>query len=230
MLQSRNVSIYISKDDRLLVDDFSFSLNQSDKVAIIGEEGNGKSTLLKLLYSEELTGDYAHYTGEIIRDGLLAYLPQFMGENEQHLTVTEYLADTDFYDDYNIINSLGLEYELLFSTQQISTLSGGEKIKIQLLKLLSKKPDVLLLDEPSNDLDIDTLIFLESFIRDSSIPIIFISHDEMLISSCANVIIHIEQLIRKTRCSITVSRLAYEDYLKFRNLQFDRQNQREKRI
>ena len=55
----------------------------------IVEEGNGKSTLLKLLYSEELTGDYAHYTGEIIRDGLLAYLPQFMGENEQHLTVTE---------------------------------------------------------------------------------------------------------------------------------------------
>lgn len=83
----------------------------------------------------------------------------------------------------------------------------------------------LLLDEPSNDLDIDTLIFLESFIRDSAIPIIFISHDEMLISSCANVIIHIEQLIRKTKCSITVSRLTYEDYLKFRNLQFDRQNQ-----
>ena len=84
---------------------------------------------------------------------------------------------------------------------------------------------ILLLDEPSNDLDIDTLIFLESFIRDSAIPIIFISHDEMLISSCANVIIHIEQLIRKTKCSITVSRLTYEDYLKFRNLQFDRQNQ-----
>lgn len=225
MLQARNVSIYISKDDRLLIDDFSFALNQSDKVAIIGEEGNGKSTLLKLLYSEETVGNYVHHTGEIIRDGILAYLPQFMGENDQLLTVAEYLADTDFYDDYNIINSLGLEYELLFSTQKISTLSGGEKIKIQLLKLLSDKPDALLLDEPSNDLDIDTLIFLESFIRDSAIPIIFISHDEMLISSCANVIIHIEQLIRKTKCSITVSRLTYEDYLKFRNLQFDRQNQ-----
>ena len=224
MLQARNVSIYISKDDRLLIDDFSFALNQSDKVAIIGEEGNGKSTLLKLLYSEETVGNYVHHTGEIIRDGILAYLPQFMGENDQLLTVAEYLADTDFYDDYNIINSLGLEYELLFSTQKISTLSGGEKIKIQLLKLLSDKPDALLLDEPSNDLDIDTLIFLESFIRDSAIPIIFISHDEMLISSCANVIIHIEQLIRKTKCSITVSRLTYEDYLKFRNLQFDSLN------
>lgn len=96
MLQARNVSIYISKDDRLLIDGFSFSLNQSDKVAIIGEEGNGKSTLLKLLYSEETVGNYAHYTGEIIRDGILAYLPQFMGENEQLLTVAEYLADTDF--------------------------------------------------------------------------------------------------------------------------------------
>lgn len=103
-----------------------------------------------------------HHTGEIIRDGILAYLPQFMGENDQLLTVAEYLADTDFYDDYNIINSLGLEYELLFSTQKISTLSGGEKIKIQLLKLLSDKPDALLLDEPSNDLDIDTLIFLDA--------------------------------------------------------------------
>lgn len=213
------------KYDLPCIDDFSFALNQSDKVAIIGEEGNGKSTLLKLLYSEETVGNYVHHTGEIIRDGILAYLPQFMGENDQLLTVAEYLADTDFYDDYNIINSLGLEYELLFSTQKISTLSGGEKIKIQLLKLLSDKPDALLLDEPSNDLDIDTLIFLESFIRDSAIPIIFISHDEMLISSCANVIIHIEQLIRKTKCSITVSRLTYEDYLKFRNLQFDRQNQ-----
>ena len=70
------------------------------------EEGNGKSTLLKLLYSEETVGNYVHHTGEIIRDGILAYLPQFMGENDQLLTVAEYLADTDFYDDYNIINNV----------------------------------------------------------------------------------------------------------------------------
>lgn len=53
-----------------MIDDFSFALNQSDKVAIIGEEGNGKSTLLKLLYSEETVGNYVHHTGEIIRDGM----------------------------------------------------------------------------------------------------------------------------------------------------------------
>ena len=225
ILQARNLCIYLNKDDRLLVNDFSFSLNRNDKAALIGEEGNGKSTLLKLLYSDEPADDYVHYTGEIVRKGKLAYLPQFMDEKEQELTVSQYLEDVRLYENYDIIASLGLSDEILSSSRKLSTLSGGEKIKIQLLKLLSERPDALLLDEPSNDLDIDTLIFIETFIRECSMPVIFISHDETLIANCANVIIHIEQLIRKTKSSITVSRLPYEEYLNYRNLQFDRQNQ-----
>ncbi|MBR2577874.1 MAG: ABC-F family ATP-binding cassette domain-containing protein, partial [Erysipelotrichaceae bacterium] len=220
ILQARNLSVYLNRDDRLLVDNFSFSLNRYDKVALIGEEGNGKSTLLKLLYDDELVKDYAYYTGEIVRKGRLAYLPQFIDEKDQKLSIAEYLADTELYENYDIITSLGLDDEILGSRRKLETLSGGEKIKIQLLKLLSVRPDALLLDEPSNDLDIDTLIFIETFIRECSMPVIFISHDETLISSCANVIIHIEQLIRKTRSSITVSGLSYEEYLKHRNLQF----------
>ncbi len=225
ILQARNVSVYLNQDDRLLIQSFSFSLGTSDKAAVIGEEGNGKSTLLKLLYSDELTEGYVHYTGEIIRKGKFAYLPQFMEEEEQNQSISEYLADTELYEQYDLIRSLGLDYELLESSRTISTLSGGEKIKLQLLKLLAEEPDVLLLDEPSNDLDIDTLMFLESLIRGCPLPVIFISHDETLVSACANVIIHIEQLIRKTKSSITVSRLPYEEYLKYRNLQFDRQSQ-----
>lgn len=224
MLQARNVCIYLNQDDRLLIDGFSFSLGATDKVAIIGEEGNGKSTLLKLLYDDEAGHDYMYYTGEIIRQGKIAYLPQFMDE-QACLSVSDYLADIDFYDDYEVVNRLGLTDEFLYSAQPLRTCSGGEKMKLQLLKLLIEHPDVLLLDEPSNDLDIDTLIFLENLIRDSRIPVIFISHDEMLISSCANVIIHIEQLIRKTQCNITISRLSYDAYLSYRNLQFDRQKQ-----
>ena len=225
ILQARNLSIYLNQDDRLLINGFSFSLGRYDKAAVIGEEGNGKSTLLKLLYSEELTEGYVHYTGEIVRTGKLAYLPQFMDEAEQQLTVSGYLAGTDVYENFDILSSLGLDYEFLTSGRKLASLSGGEKIKIQLYKLLSNRPDALLLDEPSNDLDIDTLVFVERFIRECSIPVMFISHDEMLISSCANVIIHIEQLIRKTKSSITVSRLPYEEYLNFRNLQFDHQKE-----
>ena len=79
--------------------------------------------------------------------------------------------------------------------------------------------------EPLDQIDIDTLSFLESFIINSSIPIIFISHDEQLIEHSANTIIHVEQLIRKTKSKITISRLCYKEYLDSRNLSFLHQTQ-----
>ena len=120
---------------------------------------------------------------------------------------------------------MNLNYDFLLSNQIIKTLSGGEKIKIQLLKLVCEEPDVLFLDEPSNDLDIETLVYLEEFIKNSTIPIVFVSHDETLIQNTANTIIHIEQLIRKTKNKITISRLKYSDYLESRKLFFDKQTQ-----
>ena len=225
MFQAKNVNLYLQKDNRLLIENFSFSLGEGDKAVIIGEEGNGKSTLLKYLYDEEMVADYVHAIGTVLKKGIFGYLPQFMPEAEQKLPICEYFNEVDIYENYDLVDSLGLNYDFLLSSQIIHTLSGGEKIKIQLLKLLCKRPDTLFLDEPSNDLDIDTLMFLESFIKKSTIPIVFISHDEVLISNTANVIIHIEQLIRKTKCVVTVSRLSYESYLNYRNLQFDKQAQ-----
>ena len=225
MLQVKNVCLFLNKDNRLLIDNFSFSLSPGDKVVIIGEEGNGKSTLLKFLYGDEELFKYIHYTGEAIRKGKFAYLPQFMAEEDQNLSVFEYISDADIFEKYDLVESLGLSFEFLCSEQCLRSLSGGEKVKIQLLKLLCEMPDALFLDEPSNDLDIETLTFLENYIRNCSLPIIYISHDEMLISATANVIIHIEQLIRKTKCSVTISRLSYNEYLKYRNMQFDKQNQ-----
>lgn len=225
MLQVKNLNIYIQKDNRLLIKDFSFSLNEGDKVVIIGEEGNGKSTLLKYLYDGSLVEDYVYATGTILKDGVFGYLPQFIDEETQQLTIHEFLQDIDIYENYTYVDSLHLNYDFLLSDQLVKTLSGGEKVKIQLLKLLCTRPDVLLLDEPSNDLDIETLTFLETFISECTIPIIYISHDETLIANTANVIIHIEQLIKKTKCLVTVSRLDYAAYTKSRNLQFDKQTQ-----
>lgn len=133
--------------------------------------------------------------------------------------------DVDVYSNYEYVNELNLDYDFFFSKQFIKTLSGGEKVKIQLLKLLCENPDALFLDEPSNDLDIDTLTFLETFITNCSVPIVFISHDETLIENSANTIIHIEQLVRKTKCKITVSGLDYQEYLESRNMLFDKQTQ-----
>ena len=225
MLQVKNLNLYLNKDNRLLIENFSFSLGEHDKVAIIGEEGNGKSTLLKYLYDKEWIADYIYATGQVLKKGIFGYLPQFMPEEEQQLSICEYFEHVDIYENYNVVDSLGLNYDFLLSSQVIHTLSGGEKIKIQLLKLLCQKPDTLFLDEPSNDLDIDTLMFLEAFIKKSTIPILFISHDEMLISNTANVIIHIEQLIRKTKSVVTISRLDYGSYLNYRKIQFDKQTQ-----
>jgi len=90
---------------------------------------------------------------------------------------------------------------------------------------LMSEPDVLLLDEPTNDIDLDTLQWLESFLVGCSIPVMFISHDETLIENTANVIIHIEHLVRKTKNKITVAHCRYGDYVKARVMAFDKQMQ-----
>ena len=90
MLQAKNVNLYLNKDNRLLIENFSYSLVEGDKAVIIGEEGNGKSTLLKYLYDEEMVSDYVNATGTVIKKGIFGYLPQFMLEEEQSLTIYEY--------------------------------------------------------------------------------------------------------------------------------------------
>ena len=154
-LQAKKISITIKKDDRVIIEDFSYVLRANDKTVIIGEEGNGKSTILKLLYSESLIKDYASFSGEIVRDGKFGYLPQFLSKEDSEKSVVEFLEDTDYYSNYNYVNDLNLDYDLIISDRLLSTLAGGEKIKIQLLKLLCEYPDALFLDEPSNDLDIE---------------------------------------------------------------------------
>ena len=78
------------------------------------------------------------------------------------------------------------------------------------------RPDCYLLDEPSNDLDIDTLDWLETFIRECAEPVLFISHDELLLERTANVILHMEQLRRKTLPRWTVARMGYRQYVEER--------------
>lgn len=230
MLQVKNLNIYHKKDLRPLAAEVSFVLNEGDKAAIIGEEGNGKSTLLKLLYEESLVEDYAEYTGEIQKNNITCgYLAQELSRSDKEKTVYEFLAEEEAFleADYKelsaIASELSIPADMLYSDAKLGVLSGGEKVKLQLLRLRVKRPGVYLLDEPSNDIDIDTLNWLEKFINGCKAPVLYISHDETLLENTANLIIHMEQLKRKTESRCTVARSGYRDYVAGRKERMERQ-------
>lgn len=232
MIQVRNLSITYKKDLRELVANLSFVLNDGDKAAVIGEEGNGKSTLLKLIYDRSLVEDYAEYEGEIIlNNSLPAYLGQELEREARGKSVYEFLAEEPAFLESGqgelaeYAGRLHVPVPLLYSEQRLDTLSGGEKVKMGLIRILCRKPDVLLLDEPSNDIDLDTLLWLEEFIRDWKGPLLFISHDETLLERTANKIIHLEQIKRKKQARHTVKALDYETYVRERSGGLQKQEQ-----
>lgn len=215
MLEVKDVSICIHT--RYLVENLSFTLNKGDKLAIIGEEGNGKSTLLKCLVGN---CDYADITGRIVKKGTIGYLEQSMHQGFLQMKVSEFLFSNQTNYHYPLSNLYlyleQLQLQDCILEQKIGTLSGGEKIKIQILKLLLEDYDILLLDEPTNDLDIETLEWLEIFLNKIDKPILYISHDEVLLSNTANRILHIEQLKHKKECKHTILNVDYESYIKTR--------------
>lgn len=109
-----------------------------------------------------------------------------------------------------------VEESFFYSDQKMGSLSGGEKMKAELMRIFMEEPTVLLLDEPSNDMDIDTLKLLEEIIVSWKGIVLYISHDETLIENTANMIIHIEQIARKTKCRYTVARVPYRQYVEQR--------------
>ena len=232
MLQIRHLQVTMKKDLRPLLEDLNFTLQPGDKAAIIGEEGNGKSTLLKLLYDPTLAQPYAEWSGEIHREGmLLGYLPQELPPEARELTAYEFCCQSPGFLDSSpkeqarAAAQLGFSPDLFYADRQMRTFSGGEKVKLQLGLLTLARPDCCLLDEPSNDLDIETLEWLERFIRESQAPVLFISHDEALLENTANVILHMEQLRRKTLPRHTVARMGYRQYVEERLSKFAHQEQ-----
>ncbi len=232
MLQIRNLTITHLKDLRTMIKDFSFTLNQGDKAVIIGEEGNGKSTLLKLIYDERLVSSYAEFTGKIIKNNIrFGYLAQELTAEQKARSILDFCAQLPGFYDLSpreigdIAAELGVSPELFYSDQGVGSLSGGEKVKLQLAGILMARPNALLLDEPSNDIDIETLEWLEGFINNCGLPVMFISHDETLIENTANVVIHLEQVRRKTLPRVTALKMPYGQYVEERLTKLSRQEQ-----
>lgn len=230
MLQIRNLSIVHKKDLRTIVDDFQFALNPGDKAVLIGEEGNGKSTLVKWIYDPESIEAYAEAEGECICTGeKLGYLPQELPLEQREFSVYEFFCQEELFWEQEpkalgeLAKKLHLPVGFFYSEQKMATLSGGEKVKAQLARIVMAKPTILLLDEPSNDIDIETLEWLEGFIAKATQAVLYISHDETLIEKTANVVIHLEQIRRKTVCRYTVARMTYREYLGQRSAKMENQ-------
>ena len=225
MIEIKDLTLTLRSDGRELVKDFSFTLHPGDRAVLIGEEGNGKSTLLQYLADPALTEAYCEASGRVLCRGRTAYLPQLPPPALANTPVAELFDGLEWYEHTDTLASLGLPVELLASQRPFGSFSGGEKVKLQLAALLMTEPDILLLDEPTNDLDIATLRWMERFLLSLRLPVLYISHDETLIDRTANVILHMEQLIRKTRCRMTVTRAPYREYLARRAQGFDKQAQ-----
>ncbi|MBQ7991429.1 MAG: ABC-F family ATP-binding cassette domain-containing protein [Solobacterium sp.] len=233
MLKIQNLSITYRRDSRVLVDHFNLVLGSLDKAVLIGEEGNGKSTLLKWIHDPSLIEEYADAEGICVREKeKTGWLPQQLPEEDKDKTIYEYFLEEPLFTECGpkelgeLAASIHIPNDIFYSDQIMKTLSGGEKVKVQMARILLSRPTVLLLDEPSNDLDIETLEWLEELIINCRQAVLFISHDEVLISHAANRIIHIELLHRKTQSRITQAAMNYEDYMEQRNDLFDKQMQK----
>lgn len=230
MLQTHHLTITHQKDLQELIKELDLIINLGDKLAIIGEEGTGKSTLIKTLIAPDQVTDYVSIEGDISNHfHRIGYLPQSLTPDQLAQTVDDFLySDVD----YNIFN-FSLFYKMAErfqldlerfeeSKQTLSTLSGGEKLKIQLLKILAENPDLLVLDEPSSDLDLETVQWLENFIAKSDKTILFISHDETFLEHTATSILHLELLKKRTAPRASYFHGSYATYIENRRETFER--------
>jgi len=237
-----------------LFSDVTFSINENDKIALMGKNGAGKSTLLKII-----SGQSKPSTGNISapKEAVIAYLPQHLlttdgatvveeaskafGEifsmkseidaiNEQLTIRTDYESDdymkliervSDLSEKFYAIEEVNYEAEvekILFGlgfvredfTRQTSEFSGGWRMRIELAKILLRKPDLILLDEPTNHMDIESIQWLEDFLINSAKAVVVISHDRAFVDTITN------RTIEVTMGRIYDYKAKYSHYLELR--------------
>ena len=184
-----------SYGDKCLFRDFSYTFLKNDRIGIIGPNGCGKSTLLKILTGELEPDSGSVERGQTIR---ISYFGQENEELPDTGTVIEMVKDHGEYvrtADGLITASAMCERFLFIKSKQytpIAKLSGGEKRRLYLLRVLMEAPNVLILDEPTNDLDIQTLQILEDYLDHFAGIVIVVSHDRYFLDRVVNRIFSFE--------------------------------------
>lgn len=166
--------------DKVLFHDFSYHLQRNDRIGILGVNGCGKSTLMRILAKEEMPDSGIVEHGETVR---IAFFKQGCEEMDFSKTVLDYIKDTsnEIKTMEGSFSASQMLERFLFDKKMqytpIGRLSGGERRRLYLLKVLISAPNILFLDEPTNDLDIETLQILEDYLDNFNGAIITVSHD-----------------------------------------------------
>lgn len=191
-LKSKNVYIgskifecqYVSKawsEEKVILKDFYYNFSRFEKMGIIGNNGSGKSTFIKLLLGIIQPDSGKFDIGDTVRFGYFSQEGLKFNEEQRVIDVISEIADfIDYGGGKHIIASQLLQHFLFTPEQQydyVYKLSGGERRKLYLCTILMRNPNFLVLDEPTNDLDIPTLQVLEEYLQDFPGCVIIVSHD-----------------------------------------------------
>lgn len=174
---------YVSKrfDDKIILNDFYYNFSRFEKMGIVGNNGTGKSTFVKMLLGEVAPDSGKFDIGETVRFGYFSQEGLKFPDDQKVIDIITDIADyIDLGGGKHMTASQFLNYFLFSPEQQhnyVYKLSGGEKRKLYLCTVLMKNPNFLVLDEPTNDLDIQTLQILEEYLQDFPGCVIVVSHD-----------------------------------------------------
>ena len=176
--------------DKVIFDDISCGIDQGEKIGIIGVNGTGKTTLLRVIAGEEEPDEGQVITQNGIRISWLPQTPEF----PQHMTILDYVAEGKWQKDWStesearrMLNTLGITDE----NSNMDNLSGGEKKRVALARMLLNPADILILDEPTNHLDGEMVTWLEDFLRNFRGTVIMVTHDRYFLDRVANRILEI---------------------------------------
>lgn len=201
-----------SFENKKLIDNFSYIFSKNDRLGIIGLNGIGKSTFLNICAGKIKPDSGEISIGQTVKIG---YFSQESTELNETLRVIDYMKEAGEFvkasDGETLSASEMLERFLFTSEMQwtpISRLSGGEKRRLQLLRVLMEAPNVLMLDEPTNDLDIETLTILEDYLDSFSGAVIAVSHDRYFLDKTCE-----KLLIFQGNCTIAHYTGNYSEYI-----------------
>lgn len=178
LIELKNVSK--AYDGKTYVDDFSYMILRNDRIGIVGPNGCGKTTLLKMIMGLETPDSGDIEIGDTVRIGYFSQENQALDPDKRIIKYVEEISDNIKTSDGYLSASQMLERFLFpphMHSVKIGRLSGGEKRRLYLLSILMQAPNVLIFDEPTNDLDIDTLTVLEDYLDDFPGAVIIVSHD-----------------------------------------------------
>lgn len=178
-------------ESKNIFENANLQIHYGEKIALIGKNGTGKSTLLKIIMNED-----CEYTGEIkIGQSVnIGYIPQEINFEDDNQTILNFFEQFDNRNETEIRTNLA-KYMFRGNDvfKKVSSLSGGEKVRLILAKLLKQNINFLILDEPTNHIDIETRELLEEAIKEYSGTVLFVSHDRYFINNLAERIVEVKE-------------------------------------